>query len=140
MRSNDKTRLGAGTPKREKDTRAHYTTATLSNTQFSTAAPGGQRSIAELLGVGAENGMTNEQLSRLTGIDKRTIQSLISAERLSGVPICSATLNGFYMPSNDEEKARCIRSLRRRGIEILRVAEAMNRIPGDGQMELDYNE
>ena len=47
------------------------------------------------------------------------------------------TLNGFYMPSNDEEKARCIRSLRRRGIEILRVAEAMNRIPGDGQMELE---
>lgn len=103
----DKTRPGVAAPGRAEDTRAEFDKATLSDTQFTTAAPGGQRSIAE---------------------------------RLSGVPICSDTLNGFYMPSNDEEKARCIRSLRRRGIEILRVAEAMNRIPGDGQMELDYNE
>ncbi|MFR5889225.1 MAG: hypothetical protein ACLUFK_12030 [Oscillospiraceae bacterium] len=84
--------------------------------------------------------MTNEQLSRLTGIDKRTIQSLISAERLRGVPICSDTVNGFYMPADDEEKARCVRSLRRRGIEILRVAEAMNGTPADGQMELHIGE
>ena len=112
----------------------------MSDTQFTTAAPGGQRSIAELLAVGAENGLTSRQLSQLTGLDTRTIQARISAERLSGVPICSDTLNGFYMPSNDEEKARCIRSLRRRGIEILRVAEAMNRIPGDGQMELHIGE
>ena len=89
------------------------------------------------IAVGAENGLTSRQLSQLTGLDTRTIQARISAERLSGVPICSDTLNGFYMPSNDEEKAHCIRSLRRRGIEILRVAEAMNRIPGDGQMELE---
>ena len=136
----NKTRLGVAAPKRVKDTRAHCRAATLSDTQFITAAPGGQRSIAELLAVGAENGLTSRQLSQLTGLDTRTIQARISAERLSGVPICSDTLNGFYMPSNDEEKARCIRSLRRRGIEILRVAEAMNRIPGDGQMELDYNE
>lgn len=109
MRSNDKTRPGAATPKRVEDTRVHNSAATLSDTQFSTAAPGGQRSIAELLGVGAENGMTNEQLSRLTGIDKRTIQSLISAERLRGVPICSDTVNGFYMPADDEERrAVCV--------------------------------
>ena len=133
----NKTRLGVAAPKRVKDTRAHCRAATLSDTQFTTAAPGGQRSIAELLAVGAENGLTSRQLSQLTGLDTRTIQARISAERLSGVPICSDTLNGFYMPSNDEEKARCIRSLRRRGIEILRVAEAMNRIPGDGQMELE---
>ena len=136
----NKTRLGVAAPKRVKDTRAEFDKATLSDTQFITAAPGGQRSISELLGIGAENGMANEQLSRLTGIDKRTIQSLISAERLRGVPICSDTVNGFYMPADDEEKARCIRSLRRRGIEILRVAEAMNRIPGDGQMELHIGE
>ena len=101
---------------------------------------GAENTDAELLAVGAENGLTSRQLSQLTGLDTRTIQARISAERLSGVPICSDTLNGFYMPSNDEEKARCIRSLRRRGIEILRVAEAMNRIPGDGQMELHIGE
>ena len=138
MRSNNQARLGAGTPKRAEGTQTHLFTNPVN--KFTTAAPGGQRSIAELLAVGAENGLTSRQLSQLTGLDTRTIQARISAERLSGVPICSDTLNGFYMPSNDEEKARCIRSLRRRGIEILRVAEAMNRIPGDGQMELDYNE
>lgn len=136
----DKTRPGVAAPGRAEDTRAEFDKATLSDTQFTTAAPGGQRSIAELLAVGAENGLTSRQLSQLTGLDMRTIQARISAERLSGVPICSDTLNGFYMPSNDEEKARCIRSLRRRGIEILRVAEAMNRIPGDGQMELHIGE
>ena len=137
MKRNKNTRPGAATPKRVEDTRVHNSAATSSTNQFTTAAPGGQRSIAELLAVGAENGLTSRQLSQLTGLDTRTIQARISAERLSGVPICSDTLNGFNMPSNDEEKARCIRSLRRRGIEILRVAEAMNRIPGDGQMELE---
>lgn len=136
----DKTRPGVAAPGRAEDTRAEFDKATLSDTQFITAAPGGQRSISELLGIGAENGMANEQLSRLTGIDKRTIQSLISAERLRGVPICSDTLNGFYMPADDEEKARCVRSLRSRGIEILRVAEAMNGTPADGQMELHIGE
>jgi uncharacterized protein with von Willebrand factor type A (vWA) domain len=140
MKRNKNTRPGAATPKRVEDTRVHNSAATSSTNQFITEASEGQRSIAELLAVGAENGLTSRQLSQLTGLDTRTIQARISAERLSGVPICSDTLNGFYMPSNDEEKARCIRSLRRRGIEILRVAEAMNRIPGDGQMELHIGE
>lgn len=138
MKRNKDARLGAATPKRAEGTQTCLFTNPTD--QFNTAAPGGQRSIAELLAVGAENGLTSRQLSQLTGLDTRTIQARISAERLSGVPICSDTLNGFYMPSNDEEKARCIRSLRRRGIEILRVAEAMNRIPGDGQMELHIGE
>ena len=136
MKRNKNTRPGAATPKRVEDTRVHNSAATSSTNQFITEASEGQRSIAELLAVG----LTSRQLSQLTGLDTRTIQARISAERLSGVPICSDTLNGFYMPSNDEEKARCIRSLRRRGIEILRVAEAMNRIPGDGQMELHIGE
>ena len=105
----NKTRLGVAAPKRVKDTRAHCRAATLSDTQFITATPGGQRSISELLGIGAENGMTNEQLSRLTGIDKRTIQSLISAERLRGVPMCllrSDDLWGY----NDYLMKECRRS------------------------------
>lgn len=140
MREKIKARPGVAAPGRAEGNKAHCRAAVDPVTQSTTAAPGGQRSIAELLAVGAENGLTSRQLSQLTVLDTRTIQARISAERLSGVPICSDTLNGFYMPSNDEEKARCIRSLRRRGIEILRVAEAMNRIPGDGQMELHIGE
>lgn len=138
MKINKNARLGAATPKRAEGTQTCLFTNPAN--QFITAASEGQRSIAELLAVGAENGLTSRQLSQLTGLDTRTIQARISAERLSGVPICSDTLNGFYMPANDEEKARCIRSLRRRGVEILRVAAAMNRAPGDGQMELHIGE
>lgn len=137
MRDNKKRPGSAATPLRAGEKQTFTDVTTNPAYKRTTSAPAGQRSIADLLAVGAENGLTSRQLSQLTGLDTRTIQARISAERLSGVPICSDTLNGFYMPSNDEEKARCIRSLRRRGIEILRVAEAMNRIPGDGQMELE---
>ena len=127
MRSNDKTRLGAGTPKREKDTRAHYTTATLSNTQFSTAAPGGQRSIAELLGVGAENGMTRRELERLTGLDGRSVRLLIERERREGVPILADNASGYFLPASEDERAACVRSMRHRAAEILITARAVEK-------------
>lgn len=140
MRDNKKRPGSAATPLRAGDKQTYTDVTTNPVYKRTTSAPTGQCSIADLLGMGMENGLTNRQLSQLTGLNTRTIQSLISAERLRGVPICSDTVNGFYMPADDEEKARCVRSLRRRGIEILRVAEAMNGTPADGQMRLNDNE
>lgn len=127
MRSNNKTRLGAGTPKRAKDTRAQLNMATLSDTQFITAAPGGQRSIAELLGVGAENGMTRRELERLTGLDGRSVRLLIERERREGVPILADNASGYFLPASEDERAACVRSMRHRAAEILITARAVEK-------------
>ena len=121
----NKTRLGAGTPKRAEDTQAQFDTATLSDTQFTTPTPGGQRSISELLGVGAENGITRRELERLTGLDGRSVRLLIERERREGVPILSDNASGYFLPASEDERAGYVRSMRHRAAEILTTARAV---------------
>ena len=123
----NKTRLGGGTPKRVKDTRAHCRAATLSDTQFITPTPGGQRPISELLGVGAENGITRRELERLTGLDGRSVRLLIERERREGVPILSDNASGYFLPASEDERAGYVRSMRHRAAEILITARAVEK-------------
>ncbi len=136
MPNNQKARPGVAAPGRAKDRQAFYG-ATPSTVQSTTRSPSGQFKIADFLGVGAENGLTNRQLQQLTGLDARTIQFRIQSERLHGAPILSDSVHGFFLPSSDEERSRCVRSLRRRSREIWRVADALAGIPGEGQTEID---
>lgn len=136
MPSNKKRPGSVAAPLRAEDSRA-ICEATSSTVQSTTPAMSGQFKIADFLGVGAENGLTNRQLQRLTGLDGRTIQFRIQSERLHGTPILSDSTHGFYLPSSDEERGRCVRSLRRRSREIWRVADALAGIPGEGQTEID---
>lgn len=125
MRSNNQARLGAGTPKRAEGTQTHLFTNPVN--KFTTAAPGGQRSIAELLGVGAENGMTRRELERLTGLDGRSVRLLIERERREGVPILADNASGYFLPASEDERAACVRSMRHRAAEILITAWAVEK-------------
>ena len=125
MRSNNQARLGAGTPKRAEGTQTHLFTNPVN--KFTTAAPGGQRSIAELLGVGAENGITRRELERLTGLDGRSVRLLIERERREGVPILADNESGYFLPASEDERAACVRSMRHRAAEILITARAVEK-------------
>ncbi len=125
MRSNNQARLGAGTPKRAEGTQTRLFTNPVN--KFTTAAPGGQRSIAVLLGVGAENGMTRRELERLTGLDGRSVRLLIERERREGVPILADNASGYFLPASEDERAACVRSMRHRAAEILITARAVEK-------------
>ena len=81
--------------------------------------------IADLLSHGAENGVTLHHLENLTGQDGRTVRRQIKAERRRGVPILANCKTGCFLPDNEDEKARCIRSMRGRAREILKTAAAI---------------
>ena len=140
MSEKNKARSGAATPERAEDRQTYTDTATNPVYKSTTSAPAGQRSIADLLGVGAANGLTNRQLQQLTGLDSRSVQLRIQFERLYGAPICSDTVNGFYLPANAEEKARCVRSLRSRSREIWRAAAALDGVADEGQLAIEGTE
>lgn len=77
MKINKNARLGAATPKRAEGTQTCLFTNPAN--QFITAASEGQRSIAELLAVGAENGLTSRQLVRVViqHFSKNTVISMV---------------------------------------------------------------
>lgn len=128
MSSNKKRPGSAGTPLRAGDTRA-ICEATSSNAYSNISAPAGQRSIADLLGVGRENAITRRDLERLTGLAPREVSLAVERERRSGVPIL-ADGSGYYLPSSHDERAACVRSLRHRAREILITARSIERAEG----------
>lgn len=96
--------------------------------QFTTTMPLGQAvHIADFLSHGADHGVHLSDLVRLTGLPERTVRLMIRAERLQGTPILENSRDGYFMPSNDHERARCVRSMRRRAAEIVKVADAIER-------------
>ena len=136
MPSNKKRPGSVAAPLRAEDRQA-LCGATPSTVQSTTPAMSGQFKIADFLGIGAENGLTNRQLQQLTGLDGRTIQARVHDERRQRIPICSDTTNGFYLAANDAELARCIRSIRSRIKNMALAADALASIPGEGQTEID---
>lgn len=137
MANKQKARPGAATPGRAQGNKARYGAAYNPVYKSTTPATAGQFKIADFLGVGAENGLTNRQLQQLTGLDGRTIQARVHDERLQRIPICSDTTSGFYLAANDEERTRCVRSIRSRIKNIALAADALASIPGEGQTEID---
>lgn len=128
MSSNKKRPGSAATPLRAGDTRA-ICEASSSNAYSNISAPAGQRSIADLLGVGRENAITRRDLERLTGLAPREVSLAVERERRSGVPIL-ADGSGYYLPSSHDERAACVRSLRHRAREILITARSIERAEG----------
>lgn len=87
--------------------------------------------IADLLSHGQENAVPLRQLMAITGEDGRTVRRLIAEERRAGTPILSDNATGYFLPSNDSERMRFVRSMRSRAKEILDAAEAVERARGD---------
>jgi len=83
--------------------------------------------IADLLRYGQANAVPLRDLAGITGLDGRVVRAMISAERRAGAAILSNNQTGYYLPANEEEKARFVRSMRHRAKEILCAADAVER-------------
>lgn len=83
--------------------------------------------IADLLRYGQANAVPLRDLAGITGLDGRTVRAMISAERRAGAAILSDNATGYYLPANEEEKARFVRSMRHRAQEILSAADAVEK-------------
>lgn len=62
--------------------------------------------ITDLLSHGQANAVPLRDLEGMTGLDGRTVRAMISAERRAGAAILSDNATGYYLPANEEEKAR----------------------------------
>lgn len=83
--------------------------------------------ITDLLSRGQANAVPLRDLEGITGLDGRTVRAMISAERRAGAAILSDNMTGYYLPANEDEKARFVRSMRHRAKEILCAADAVER-------------
>lgn len=94
--------------------------------QSTTSPPPGQK-VSDYLVPGRENAVSLKRLKNLLHLDGRTIRLMIRAERLAGTPILADNATGYYLPGDGNERARCVRSMRRRAAEIVRVANAIEK-------------
>lgn len=85
----------------------------------------GQILISDYLSAGQENAVPLRHLKNITGIDGRTVRRMIFEERLAGIPILADNQTGYYLPATQEEKQRCVRSMKHRAREIERAAKAI---------------
>lgn len=94
-----------------------------------TPPPAGQR-VSDYLLPGQQNAVPLKRLKELLGLPERTVRLMIQSERLEGTPILSSSMaasGGYFLPSDDRERAQCVRSMRRRAAEIVRAADAIEK-------------
>ena len=84
-----------------------------------------QEAILKLLRHGAENALTLNDLTNVTGFDPRAIRRAIHKARRDGVPILSDCEHGYFYPGSASEKRKFVRSMRHRAAQILAVARAV---------------
>lgn len=82
-------------------------------------------SISSLLFTGQENAVPLRHLKEVMGADGRTARLMIQRERLAGIPILADNQTGYFLPATEEEKQRCVRSMKHRAKEVERVAKAI---------------
>lgn len=120
------TRPDTAMSERAKEPGAACRRTTNSENDSITSAPLEQElHIADFLSHGQENAIPLRELKNLLHLNGRTVRLMIRAERLSGTPILSDNQTGYYLPGNDQERTRCIRSMKRRAAEIVRAADAI---------------
>ena len=56
--------------------------------------------ISDLLHKGRNNGLTLQDLVKLTGMDERTIRRKIHVERKSGILIMADCVHGYFLPED----------------------------------------
>lgn len=126
MKEKQKARFDAGTPKRAKVERADICSSPLTSIiNFTMPNPVSQTKISDLLGYGQENAVPLQHLITVTGLDSRTIRQQIERERRAGVPICADNKTGYFLPTNELERNRCVQSMRHLSEEIRVTAEAI---------------
>ncbi len=124
MNGKGKSRPGASDTRTAAEMAA-FGEAPISSVNFTTATTDRQTVIAGYLLHGAENAIPRRHLRQLTSLSDRDLRRRIQGERLSGVPILSDNLTGYYLPGSDQELQEFVRSMRNRSREIEAVAAAV---------------
>ena len=95
--------------------------------------------ISDLLHKGRNNGLTLQDLVKLTGMDERTIRRKIHVERKSGILIMADCVHGYFLPEDAYDVRRFIHSMSNRSKEIAagsRAAEdALAKMENQEQIE-----
>ena len=78
--------------------------------------------ISDLLHKGRNNGLTLQDLVKLTGMDERTIRRKIHVERKSGILIMADCVHGYFLPEDTYDVRRFIHSMSNRSKEIAAVS------------------
>jgi biotin operon repressor len=142
MMENEKSRSGAGTLERERETMFpnRNTDNRLNCTMQSVDV---QDPILDYLAHGWENAHTAKEIAAMMGCTTREVTKAVQNARRHGAPICSnpGYPPGYYLPAEREELERCVRQLHHRGNEIsLTLAALENALHGldtmEGQMEM----
>lgn len=89
-----------------------------------TSASSRQIQVSDFLLHGQENAVPRRHLRQLTGFSDRELRRRIQEARLAGCPILSDNQSGYYLPADDLERTRFVRSMRSRAREIEAVAAA----------------
>jgi biotin operon repressor len=114
MTDNEKTRSGAGTPKREEIEIEDVLYIPNSTPHFSTMGFYGQ-AILSCLEYEKENAITAEKIAERVGTDVRAVTRFIERARRDGIPICAykGTTPGYYLTDSPEELTLYIKTLER---------------------------
>ncbi len=99
-----------------------------------------KKGIAQFLLQGQKNAVPLRHLVRLTGHNERMVRKMIQRERLKGIPILHDNLSGYFLPASQDEVISCVRSMKRRAAEIIKVAQSLNRIEVGGYAEIQGGE
>lgn len=86
-----------------------------------------EKSIYDLLPVGAENAVGRRQLSALTGLPDRQLRRKIAAERMEGLLILSSTAEvggGYFRAANVAELRRWVAMMQSHISAVLAVIRA----------------
>lgn len=83
--------------------------------------------ISRFISHGRENAIPLRHLVAITNLDGRTVRAMIAAERFAGTPICADNSTGYYLPANEAEKTRFVRSMRHRAKEIELAADSIEK-------------
>ena len=87
----------------------------LPDVEYITVPKTTQPGIERFLMRGRENAMTVGELEQLTELHHRQITKAIQDARRRGIPILSTAFpGGYFIAATEEEKQRCLRSLRHR--------------------------
>lgn len=98
---------------------------------FTTGPKVGQAGIiAGLLLHGSENGLTLQDLRRITGWPERTIRKAIETERRAGTLIINDNRNGYFLTDDPGEAARFARSMKHRAAQIRKTTAAIEKAAG----------
>ena len=80
--------------------------------------------ISDLLHKGRNNGLTLQDLVKLTGMDERTIRRRIHVERKRGILIMADCVHGYFLPEDTYDVRRFMHSMSNRSKEIAAVSRA----------------